>query len=34
MAFQVAWVTAAARTAMVTESERVVDGSIKAPQAS
>jgi hypothetical protein len=33
MAFQTAWVTAAARTARVTAAERVVDGSNGAPQA-
>jgi hypothetical protein len=33
MAFQVACVTAAARTASVTSSGRVVDGSNEAPQA-
>src|SRR6516164_537029 len=33
MAFQAAWVTAAASTARVTVSERVVDGSKGAPQA-
>ena len=33
MAFQIAWVTAAIRTAPVTVSGRVVDGSNGAPQA-
>ena len=33
MAFQVACVTAAARTASMTDRERVVDGSNGAPQA-